>query len=180
MRPSGESYRDRLIAHEPNKNPSELIDKLLAPNHGYLCFQEDTTKFLQEICGLSGSDADNVRRAIGRKQMDRLQDALPQILEGYCKMSDKPRDIAEQEAKQFLQIIEDSSNYQFGYNHSTGYSMVGYLCAYMRYYHTKEFVCAFLNCAKDETDVHNGTALAKQRGIKIINPKFRKSLSDIS
>lgn len=78
------------------------------------CFQEDTIKFLQQVCGLSGSDADNVRRAIGRKQKDRLEAAMPQILEGYCKMSDKPRDIAEQEAKEFLQIIEDSANYQFG------------------------------------------------------------------
>ena len=73
-----------------------------------------TIKFLQEICGLSGSEADNIRRAIGRKQADRLQAALPQILEGYCSKSPKPREIAEQEAKAFLQIIEDSSNYQFG------------------------------------------------------------------
>lgn len=114
LRPSGESYRDRLLSGETNKNPSELIDKLLAPNHGFLCFQEDTIKFLQQICGLSGSDADNIRRAIGRKQKDRLEKAMPQILEGYCKMSDKPREVAEQEAKAFLQIIEDSANYQFG------------------------------------------------------------------
>lgn len=114
LRPSGESYRDRLLNKEPNHNPSEQIDELLADNHGYLVFQEDTIKFLQEICGLSGSDADNVRRAIGRKQVDRLQKALPQILEGYCNKSSKPRDKAEQEARAFLQIIEDSSNYQFG------------------------------------------------------------------
>lgn len=114
LRPSGESYRDRLIAGETNKNPSELIDNLLAPNHGFLVFQEDTIKFLQQVCGLNGSEADNVRRAIGRKQKDRLEAAMPQILEGYCKMSDKPREVAEKEAKEFLQIIEDSANYQFG------------------------------------------------------------------
>lgn len=114
IRPSGESYRDRLLAREPNKNPSELIDELLAGNHGYLVFQEDVIAFLQNICGLSGSDADNVRRAIGRKQMDRLQAALPQILEGYCNKSSKQREEAEKEARTFLQIIEDSSNYMFG------------------------------------------------------------------
>ena len=114
LRPSGASYRDRLIAKESNHNPSEIIDNLLADNNGFLVFQEDTIKFLQEICGLSGSEADNVRRAIGRKQADRLQAALPQILEGYCNKSDKPREIAEKEARAFLQIIEDSSNYQFG------------------------------------------------------------------
>ena len=66
LRPSGASYRDRLIAGEFNPNPSELIDDLLKENRGFLIFQEDVIAFLQKICGLSGSRADNVRRAIGR------------------------------------------------------------------------------------------------------------------
>jgi len=49
-----------------------------------------------------------------RKQKDRLDAALPSILEGYCQKSPKPREEAEQEAKEFLQIIEDSASYQFG------------------------------------------------------------------
>ena len=139
------------------------------------CYQEDTIKFLKDICGLTGSEADNVRRAIGRKQLDRLQKALPQILDGYCKMSPQPREIAEQEAKEFLQIIEDSSNYQFGYNHSTGYSMFGYLCAYMRCYYPLEFCTAYLNCSESPTDIQQGTQLAIDKGFSIYSPKFRKS-----
>ncbi len=66
IRPSGASYRDKLSKHIINKNPSKLIDDLLADNLGFLVYQEDIISFLQEICGLSGSEADNVRRAIGR------------------------------------------------------------------------------------------------------------------
>lgn len=175
LRPSGASYRDDLIAHKPCKNPSVIIDELLKDNDGYLIFQEDTIKFLTNICGLSGSEADNVRRAIGRKQTDRLQAALPRILEGYCDKSPQPREVAEQEAKQFLQIIEDSSNYQFGFNHSTGYSMIGYTCAMLRYYHPVEFVTAYLNNAASADDINNGTALMKQLGIKLMSAKFRYS-----
>ena len=172
IRPSGESYRDRLFNHETNHNPSEQIDELLKDNNGFLVFQEDVIKFLQDICGLSGSDADNVRRAIGRKQMDRLQAALPQILEGYCSKSDKPREVAEEEARIFLKIIEDSSNYMFGYNHSTGYSMIGYTCAMLRYYYPLEFITAFLNNARTDDDIARGTNLAKQKGFTIKAPKF--------
>ena len=114
IRPSGTSYRDDLLDHKSHQNPSQLIDDLLADNNGYLIYQEDVIKFLQLICGLSGSQADNVRRAIGRKQMDRLQAALPQILDGYCSKSDKPRSEAEVEAKEFLKVIEDASSYMFG------------------------------------------------------------------
>ena len=180
IRPSGESYRDRLLSHETNKNPSELIDKLLEDNHGFLIFQEDTIKFLTNICGLSGSDADNIRRAIGRKQKDRLEAALPSILEGYCNMSSQPRDVAEKEAQAFLKIIEDSSNYQFGFNHSTGYSMIGYMCAYLRYYYPREFITAYLNNANNEDDTMLGTELAKQLGITIHSIKFRHSTAKYS
>lgn len=180
LRPSGASYRDRLIAKEINHNPSEIIDELLSDNNGFLVFQEDTIKFLEQICGLSGSEADNVRRAIGRKQADRLQAALPQILEGYCNKSTKERNVAEQEAKTFLQIIEDSSNYQFGYNHSTGYSMIGYLCAYLRYYYPVEFIASYLNNANNEDDIANGTALAKEKGVVIKPIKFRYSKATYS
>lgn len=114
IRPSGSSYRDELLAHKPHKNPSEIIDDLLKENVGYLIYQEDTIKFLQQICGLSGSEADNIRRAIGRKQKERLDAAMPSILEGYCSKSSQPREVAENEAKEFLQIIEDSASYQFG------------------------------------------------------------------
>lgn len=178
LRPSGESYRDKLLAGIVNKNPSKIIDDLLKDNFGFLVYQCDTIKFLQQICGLSGSEADNVRRAIGRKQIDRLQKAMPSILEGYCRVSDQPREIAEEEAKQFLQIIEDSSNYQFGFNHSTGYSMVGYLCAYMRYYYPVEFCTAYLNCANNDDDILNGTNLLMHKNINLENPKFGKSLSE--
>ena len=172
IRPSGASYRDDLLSHKVHKNPSEIIDELLKDNLGYLIYQEDTIKFLQQICGLSGSEADNIRRAIGRKQKDRLDAAMPSILEGYCSKSAQPREIAEQEAKEFLQVIEDSASYQFGYNHSVAYCLLGYLCAYYRYYHPLEFITSYLNNAANDDDIRNGTAYANRVGIKITMPKW--------
>lgn len=178
IRPSGSSYRDALLARKPHSNPSEIIDELLSENLGYLIYQEDTIKFLQQICGLSGSEADNIRRAIGRKQKDRLDKAMPSILEGYCEKSPRPREVAEQEAKEFLQIIEDSASYQFGYNHSIAYCLLGYLCAYYRYYHPIEFITSFLNNAANEDDIRNGTLYANRVGIKVTMPKWGLSKSE--
>lgn len=178
IRPSGASYRNELLARKQHENPSDLIDNLLKDNLGYLIYQEDTIKFLQQICGLSGSEADNIRRAIGRKQKDRLDVAMPSILEGYCKKSPMPRAEAEEEAKEFLQVIEDSASYQFGFNHSIAYCLLGYLCGYYRYYHPLEFITSFLNNAANDDDIQSGTILAKQRGIRIEQPKFGISKSD--
>lgn len=175
IRPSGTTYRNDVFAHKTHRNPSELIDKVLESSLGYLVYQEQTIAFLQEACGLSGGEADNVRRAIGRKQKDRLDAALPKIFEGYCNNSDKPKQQAEQEVKEFLQVIEDSASYQFGYNHATAYSMIGYICAYLRYYYPAQFITAFLNFAANDEDIKNGTQLADLKHIKIISPKFRHS-----
>lgn len=177
LRPSGKSYRNRLIAGEYNKNPSEEIDKLLESNRGYLIFQEDTIKFLTNICDFTGSAADTTRRAIGKKDEELLKQQLPKILEGYCKHSSKERSIAEDEAKQFVQIVQDSSEYQFGYNHSTAYSMNGYECVMLRTYYITEFIASYLNRAENKEDTNNGIALAKQYGISINPIRFGKSLA---
>lgn len=114
IRPSGASYRDELLSGKRHKNPSSVIDDLLKNNNGFLVYQEDIIAFLQQICGLSGSEADTVRRGIARKKPEILENALPRIVEGYCSMSSSPRDIAENECAEFLQIIEDASSYMFG------------------------------------------------------------------
>lgn len=107
-----------------------------------------------------------------RKQKDRLDAAMPSILEGYCSKSSKPRDEAEEEAKEFLQIIEDSSSYQFGKNHSVAYCLLGYLCAYYRHYYPLEFLTSFLNNAANDEDICNGTTYANRVGIQITMPKW--------
>ena len=180
LRPSGESYREQVYNREWNKNPSELIDKILSNSYGFLVYQEQTIAFLQEVCGFSGSEADNIRRAIGKKQADKIEKALPKILEGYCNKSNKPKEIAEKEAKKFIQVIEDASGYSFGFNHSESYAMLGYLMGYLRYYYPVEFCTSFLNCAKNDEDISNGTLLAQNKGIKIKSPVFRHSISEYS
>lgn len=103
---------------------------------------------------------------------------MPKILDGYCSKSYHPRDVAEKECGEFLKIIEDASSYMFGYNHSIAYCLLGYLCAYYRYYHPVEFITAFLNNAANDDDISNGTLLAKQYGIRVVPPKFGISRSD--
>lgn len=178
IRPSGASYRDALLARMIHHNPSKLIDDLLKNNNGYLVYQEDIIAFLKEVCGLSGSYADTVRRGIARKKTELLEKAMPDILNGYCNKSDKPREVAETECKEFLQIIEDASSYMFGYNHSIEYCLVGYLCGYLRYYHPIEFITSYLNNAAKDKETIDGAKLAKSYGIKLTNPRYGISRSD--
>ena len=175
IRPSGASYRNDLMQRKVHKNPSELIDKLLEKDYGYLVYQESIIAFLQQICGLTGSEADTVRRGIAKKKMDILEKWMSKILDGYCNKSDKPREIAENEAREYLKVIEDASAYMFGLNHSIAYCMLGYYCAFYRYYYPLEYITAYLNNAANEDDVISGTELAKEYKIIITPPRFGQS-----
>ena len=178
LRPSGESYRTQVFNHEIHKNPSPLIDEVLQDSNGFLVYQEQTIAFLQKICGLSGSEADTMRRNIAKKVKEKVDKMLPAVIDGYCNKSDKPREVSENEVKDFIQVIQDASGYQFGFNHSLSYSMLSYVMGWLRYYYPTEFCTAFLNCAKNDEDLYNGTLIAKSKGCKIVNPKFRYSLSE--
>lgn len=174
LRPSGQSYRDDLIRRKIHKNPTRQIDEVMSNSLGYLVYQEQTIAFLQKVCGLSASYADTIRRAIGKKNKPVIDKAMPEILDGYCKNSDKPRAEAEEEAKEFLKVIEDASAYSFGHNHATGYSLLSYLCGYYKHYYPEQFVAAYLKNAANDDDINTGRAMAKARGIKMTKPKFRQ------
>ena len=174
LRPSGQSYRDDLIKRKRHKNPTKQIDDIMSNSLGFLVYQEQTIAFLQKVCGLTASYADTIRRAIGKKDKEVIDKAMPEILEGYCKNSDKPKAEAEKEAKEFLKVIEDASAYSFGYNHATGYSLLSYLCGYYRHYYPEQFVASYLKNAANDDDINTGRAMAKSRGISMIKPKFRQ------
>lgn len=107
-----------------------------------------------------------------------MNESLPRILNGYCEKSTKSKEEAEKEAREFLQIIEDSASYQFGLNHSIAYCLLGYLCGYYRYYYPLEFLTSFLNNAANEDDIRNGTLYASKVGITVTMPKWGLSKSD--
>ena len=174
LRPSGASYRDKLFARVRHKNPTKQIDAILNDSLGYLVYQEQVISFLKDICGLSASYADTIRRAIGKKDRDKIDKAMPEILSGYCKTSDKPKEDAEEECKEYLKVIEDASAYSFNRNHAVAYSLLSYLCGYYKHYYPEQFVAAYLKNAANDDDIATGKAIAKARGIEISKPKFRQ------
>ena len=174
LRPSGASYRDKLFARVRHRNPTKQIDAILNDSLGYLVYQEQVISFLKDICGLSASYADTIRRAIGKKDRDKIDKAMPEILSGYCKTSDKSKDEAEEECKEYLKVIEDASAYSFNRNHAVAYSLLSYLCGYYKHYYPEQFVAAYLKNAANDDDIATGKAIAKARGIEISKPKFRQ------
>ena len=148
------------------------MDELFADSLGYLVYQEQIIAALIKLCGFTGGQADSVRRDIAKKKEDKVAQDVIKIREGYCERSSQPREIAEKECEQMLQVIKDASGYSFNYNHAAAYSLVTYIFAWLKYYHPVEFITAYLNNAGNDDDIATGMSMAKKRGIVISMPKF--------
>ncbi|MGL5962152.1 MAG: PHP domain-containing protein [Cetobacterium sp.] len=175
VRPSCDSFRNEVIERKFHSNASPHIDEVLHDTFGRLVYQEQIISFLQEVCGFTGQDADNVRRCIGKKDIATLMTWIPKIEAGYIAKSDKDETTAKEECAEFLQVMKDAGSYSFSYNHSLAYSMITYQTAYLRHYHPLEFTTAYLNNATDESDIQSGTQLAQTLDISIENPTYGKS-----
>ena len=191
IRPAGSSYRSDLANGIVRKSGSQAIDDFLKPTFGYLVFQCQIIEFLHSYCGFTMGEADVVRRHFAKKY--GTDKDIPIIKNGGYINADKKHYIkgfivtmkelynmekeeAEETIKNFLQVIEDASNYLFSLNHSQPYSFEGYACGWLRYYYPLEFITSALNVNIDKEDkTKDLITYAVKHGIEIRNPKYGKS-----
>lgn len=181
IRPAGASYRDDLAEGILRKSGNEAIDNFMKNTFGYLVFQEQIIQFLHEYCGYTMGEADVVRRHFAKKT--GTEKDIPQIKEGFAKTMAKDYGMSREESEEviadFIQVIEDASNYLFSLNHSQPYSYMGYASAWLRYYYPVEFITTAFNLNRDKEEKTNALiAYAHKMGIKINSPKFRFSRAD--
>lgn len=178
LRPSGESFRDRLAQGIPFDNGHPGLNELLKDTLGYCIYQEQIMRFLTNFCGFTEPESDSVRRGLAKKV--GTQEFLPKIEEGFIRTMTSQYKETKEHAKQilqsFLQIIEDASDYGFSVNHSRPYTYIGYINGYLRYHYPLEFITVVLNMNEDNIEkTAKIVDYAKSKNIKIKPIQFRKS-----
>lgn len=181
LRPACASFRDSVANGEFYDNGLKELNDFLAPEAGRIAMQETIMQFLVKFCGYSNAESDNVRRAIAKKK--GTEKLLPEIEKRFIDYTSTNYGISAEKCaiviKPFIQVILDASAYAFSWNHSDAYSMIGYICGYLRYYHPLEFITAALNIFRDNAEKTAAiTKYAKRNKIKITTPKFGYSKSE--
>lgn len=183
IRPAGETYRDELAQGIYRDNGNDALNEFLAYTLGYLVYQEQIIEFLHSFCGYTMGEADVVRRGFAKKT--GTEKFIPKIKEGFNKTMAEKYGVTTEESEKiivnFLQVIEDASNYLFSKNHADPYSWIGYICGYLRYYYPLEFITTALNIFESKEEKTLAIInYAKKRGIKIRPIKFRHSTAKYS
>lgn len=181
IRPACASFRDSVANGEFYDNGLKELNDFLAPEAGRIAMQETIMQFLVRFCGYSNAESDSVRRAVAKKK--GTEKLLPEIERRFIEYTSVHYGVPEEKCaeviKPFIQVILDASAYAFSWNHSDSYSIIGYVCGYLRYYHPVEFLTAALNTFNDNADkTASITKYAEKSGIRITTPKFGYSKSD--
>lgn len=151
------------------------LEPILKTTLGIIVYQEQVMKACRILAGFSGSEADKVRKAMGKKK----RDILDKMKEKFIKGCEKVGSCSHAAAAGLWQQMEHFAQYAFNRAHACGYSYCAYQCAYLKAHYPSEYMASQLNV---ESDSNDGLAMAekyehglKGLGIKLLPLDVNKS-----
>src|SRR5207248_950557 len=151
--------------------PDERLRPLLESTHGVIVYQEQAMQIAKEIAGFSGAKADDLRKAIGKKNREAMGKLKPEFFAG-CRASGT----AEHVIEQLWTTNERSADYSFNKSHSACYALIAYRTAWLKANYPAEYMAALISSVMDTKDkVPFFVAQAAQMGIQILPPDVNLS-----
>lgn len=168
------------IARKHGKKRIEYLHPKLEPvlknTYGIMIFQEDLMAAVRALAGFTLSQADILRKAVGKKIKNLLQEQKDKVIQG-CLDNGVSRETAEK----FWQLIEPFDRYGFNKSHAICYAMIAYQTAYLKAHYPVEFMAALLNSAS--ADVERIAFLIEEcrsMGIEVLPPEINESMENFS
>lgn len=151
--------------------PDERLRPILESSNGVILYQEQAMQISKEIAGFSGAKADDLRKAIGKKNREAMAALKPEFVEG-CRASGTSHDVIE-----FLwQSNEKSADYSFNKSHAACYGLIAYRTAWLKANHTAEYMAALISSVMSTKDkVPFFVARCEEMGIEILPPDVNLS-----
>jgi DNA polymerase-3 subunit alpha len=146
--------------------PDERLRAILEPSKGVILYQEQAMQISKEIAGFSGAKADDLRKAIGKKNRQAMAALKPEFVEG-CRASGTSNEVIE-----FLwQTNEKSADYSFNKSHAACYGLIAYRTAWLKANYTAEYMAALISSVMSTKDkVPFFVARCEEMGIEILPP----------
>ena len=148
--------------------------ELLADTYGLMVYQESMMRVAQKFAGYSLAQADNLRKACGKKIRELMAKEREQFVKG-CVDTGYP----EKLGTELFNIIEGFADYAFNKSHAYGYGLVSYQTAYLKAHYPVEYTACLLTSVKgnyEKAAVHLSDARASD--ISVLNPDINLSQSD--
>ncbi|HJP16940.1 MAG TPA: DNA polymerase III subunit alpha [Acidimicrobiales bacterium] len=140
-------YADRKNNRQVVKYFHEDAEEILGNTYGLMIYQESVMRVAQKFAGYSLEQADNLRKACGKKVRELMQQEREKFVQG-CETTGYGGALGED----LFAIIEGFADYAFNKSHSYGYGYIAYQIAYLKAHYPVEYLSALLTSVKTNLD----------------------------
>ncbi len=180
-RPGPMQFIDSFIKRKHGEEEITYLDKglkgSLESTYGILVYQEQFMQASKEWAGFTGGQADTLRKAVGKKNIDLMRKVKIDFVEGAMKTSGAKKETAEL----FWDQLEEFANYCFNKSHAACYGLISYWTAYLKAHFPEAFMAALMTSDADDTErLAIEITECKHMGIKVLSPDVNQSFVEFA
>ncbi|MBI5363450.1 MAG: DNA polymerase III subunit alpha [Planctomycetes bacterium] len=166
-----EMFTRRKHGQEPIAYPHKSMEPILRDTYGCIVYQEQVMLISNALGGFSLNEADNLRKAMGKKKPEIMAKFADQFVAGAVRNG-----CAEGTAREVWDNIVKFGGYGFNKSHSTAYALVTYQTAFLKANFRSAFLAANLSCEMGDHDkVKEFVDDARKASIPILAPDIARS-----
>ena len=151
--------------------PDERLAPIIGSTYGVILYQEQAMQISKTLAGFSGAKADDLRKAIGKKNRQAMAALKPEFVEG-CRANGVPQSVIDW----LWDTNEKSADYSFNKSHAACYALIAYRTAWLKANYPAEYMAALISSVMDTKDkVPFFAAKAEGMGIDILPPDVNLS-----
>ena len=140
-------YADRKNGRKPIDLPHADLDEILTETYGLMIYQESVMRVAQRIAGYTLAEADDLRKACGKKDRKLIAEQRVKFVDGTVASG-----YDEQLGTRLFDIIEPFADYAFNKSHAFGYGLISYQTAFLKSNYRVQFMAAVLTGVKHNLD----------------------------
>jgi len=178
----GALYRPGAMAYIPTyakgkRNPASVrypdprLQEITAETYGCVIYQEQLMAIAREMAGFSGAEADDLRKAVGKKKRDLMATMKDKFIKGLAESSTDPKVAAD-----LWKLNEAAADYSFNKSHAACYALISYRTAYLKANFPAEYMAAVISSVMNTKDkVPFFVNRCAEMGIDVLPPDVNSS-----
>jgi DNA polymerase-3 subunit alpha len=178
----GALYRPGAMAYIPayakgKKDPSTVrypdprLRAITEETHGCVIYQEQLMEISRSMAGFSGAEADDLRKAIGKKKRDLMATMKDKFMQGLAESKTAPA-----VARDLWKLNEAAADYSFNKSHAACYGLISYRTAYLKANYPAEYMAAVISSVMSTKDkVPFFVNRCAEMGIEVLPPDVNSS-----
>ncbi|WP_257985740.1 DNA polymerase III subunit alpha [Bacillus sp. M6-12] len=173
------NYVNNMLNHDYIKYDTPELKPILENTYGIIVYQEQVMFIVRELAGFSKGQADTIRKAMGKKKTEILDEYEQYFVYGSKEHTIKgciANNISEEVAKTLWEKMKKFGLYAFNKSHAGGYAEIAVRTAWLSYYYPTEYMTATLNSIITKSDrIKIYLSVCKKKGIEVLPPDVNKS-----